>query len=203
MSQNILVFVEQMAGSFKKSAYEIVCEGRRLADSAGGTLTAAVFGAGVVETAGQLGQYGADKILVAEAPHLTDYTTDAYVDTLYGIIQKELPKALLAIASVCGKDLCARLAARLGSGLATECTALKIIDGQISATRSLYGGKVVAIISVGGNPAIASLRPNVVEIVKSAKAGAVETVAAADNRNRTRVVDKTFDSGSRVEFNRS
>ena len=195
-----MVYVEQVAGNFKKSAFEIVCEGRRLADLAGGTLTTAVFGAGVSEKVSELGRYGADKVLVADAPHLSDYTTDAYADTLYEIVQKESPRAVLAIASVCGKDLCARLSARLASGLANDCSALTIIDGRIAATRSLYGGKVLAEIAIGGAPAFVTLRPNVIEITENPKNGTVEAVVAAGDRNRTRVVERKFDSGGAVDL---
>jgi electron transfer flavoprotein alpha subunit len=200
MSQSVLVFAEQVDGSFRKSAFEVVSEGRRLADALAGELTAVVMGSGVAKMAAGLGDYGADKVLVADARELAEYTTDAYTDTLFKIIQSRAPQIVLAASSSYGKDLFARLAARLNTGLASECSALELDEQQLVVTRTLYGGKVVSRMRISGSPQMALLRPNAGKIVETDKAATVETVDAVVEKMRTRVVDKKVDAGGKVEL---
>jgi electron transfer flavoprotein alpha subunit len=90
-----------------------------------------------------------------------------------------------------GKDLAPRVAARLGAGLATDCTALRAEGGQLVATRPIYAGKVLAEVTWDKPPAVASLRPKIFEPAPpdAARSAAVEMfpapVAEADLRVRT------------------
>jgi len=200
MAQGVLVFAEQVDGSFRKIAYEAVSEGRRLADTLGDTVSAVVFGSGVDGIAGELAQYGADKILVGDDPALADYTTDAYTNMLFEVVKDTDPRILLFGASSRGKDLSARLAARLGVGLAMDCTALKLDGEKLIATRPMYGGKVLAEVALEGVPQMSAIRPNVMEIVQSSKAGDVEKVAISTGVVRTRVVEKRLEVASKVDL---
>jgi electron transfer flavoprotein alpha subunit len=200
MAQGVLVFAEQVDGSFRKIAYEAVSEGRRLADTLGETVTAVVLGSDVDGIAGELGKYGADKILVGDDPALTDYTTDAYTNVVFDVVKDNDPRILLLGASSRGKDLSARLAARLGVGLAMDCVALRLDGEKLIATRPMYGGKVFAEVALEGIPQMSAIRPNVMEIVEAAKAGDVERVGANTGAVKTRVVEKRLETASKVDL---
>ena len=200
MSQGVLVFAEQINGTFRKVTYEITSEGRRLADQLGETLTVVVLGSGVEETAGTLGKYGADKVLVGDDPNLADYTTDAYVNALFDIIKNTDSKIILFAASFQGKDLSARLATRLDTGLAMECIDLKIDGDSLVATRPMFGGKVFAEVVLSGTPQLAAIRPNVMKIDEVAKGGDVERFEPNVGEVKTRVVEKKLDTGSKVDI---
>ena len=200
MAQGVLVFAEQVDGSFRKIAYEAVSEGRRLADTLGETVTAVVLGSGVDGIAGELGKYGADKILVGDDPALTDYTTEAYTKVLFDIVKDNDPRILLLGASSQGKDLSARLAVRLGVGLAMDCITLKLDGEKLVATRPMYGGKVLAEVALEGVPQMSALRPNVTEIVEAAKTGDVERLPIDTGVVKTRVVEKRVETASRVDL---
>jgi electron transfer flavoprotein alpha subunit len=62
---------------------------------------------------------------------------------------------------------------KLATGMATDCTDVKIADGKLLAIRPMYAGKCFGEVVVTGTPQMASLRPNVFTIVENAKAGAV------------------------------
>ena len=194
MAQGVLVFAEQVDGSFRKIAYEAVSEGRRLADTLGATVTAVVLGSGVDEIAGELGQYGADKIVVGDDPAVADYTTDAYTNVLFDVVKDNDPRILLLGASSQGKDLSARLAMRLGVGLAMDCIALKLDGEKLVAVRHMYGGKVLAEVALEGIPQMSAIRPNVMEVVEAAKAGDVEKVAIDAGAVKTRLVEKRLEA---------
>lgn len=200
MSKGVLVFAEQANGRFRKIAYEVVSEGRRLADALGETMTAAVLGSGVEAFAGDLAKFGADRILIADDPALADYTTDAYTNVLADLIKTEEPKIFLTGASIQGKDLSARLAARLGAGLATECVKLRLENGQLIATRPVFGGKVLAEIALTGTPQMASLRPNVMPIAEIESHSVAEKISPAIGQIRTRVTEKKQISGVKADL---
>lgn len=200
MAQGVLVFAEQVDGIFRKIAYEAVSEGRRLADTLGDTVSAVVFGSGVEGIAGELAQYGADKIFVGDDPALADYTTDAYTNMLFEVVKDNDPRILLFGASSRGKDLSARLAARLGVGLAMDCIALKLDGEKLIATRPMYGGKVLAEVALEGVPQMSAIRPNVMEIVQSSKAGDLEKVAIKTDVVKTRVVEKRLEVASKIDL---
>ena len=200
MAQGVLVLAEQVDGSFRKIAYEVVSEGRRLADTLGETVSAVVLGSGVERIAVELGKYGADKILVGDDPALADYTTDAYTNVLFDIVKDNDPRILLLGASSQGKDLSGRLAARLGVGLAIDCIALKLDGEKLIATRPIYGGKVHAEVALEGIPQMSAVRSNVMEIVEAQKAGDVEKVTISPGVVKTRIVEKRLEAASKVDL---
>jgi electron transfer flavoprotein alpha subunit len=200
MAQGVLVLAEQFEGSFRKMAYEVLSEGKRLADALGEPLTGLVLGSGVESMAAQLAKYGADKILVGDDSALADYTTDAYANVLCDIVKGHDPKILLLGASTRGKDLSARLSARLDTGLAMDCIALRVDGDTLIATRPLFGGKVLAEVAIQGTPALAAIRPNVMEVVEAEKATAVEKVPVNVGVAKTKVLEKKLEAAAKVDL---
>ena len=195
MTQSVLVVAEQVEGVFRKVTFEVLSAGRQLAGQLGGSVDVVVLGSGIEGMAADLGQYGAEKILVADDPALADFTTEAYTNALAGIVGQVQPAVILLGATTQGKDLGARLSARLNAALATDAVGLQVEDGQVVATRPMYGGKVLADVVLSGAPVIVSVRPNTQTISKEAGAGAVEKVAAEVGDLSSKVVGKQFESG--------
>jgi len=200
MAQGVLALAEQFEGSFRKMAYETLSEGRRLADALGEPLTGVVLGSGVEAMAADLAQYGADKVLVGDDAALADYTTDAYANVLFHIVKDHEPKILLLGASSRGKDLAARLSARLDSGLAMDCTALRVDGDTLVATRPMFGGKVLAEVAIQGTPQVAAIRPNVMAVVEAQKVPAVEKVPVDVGLAKTKVVEKKLEAGAKMDL---
>ena len=121
MSQGVLAIAEQVEGVFRKVTYEALSEGRRIADRLNCDLTALVLGAEIENISKELNQYGADRIIVAQSPALSEYLTDAYTTVIADCITKENPAVVILGASTQGKDLSARLSARLNAPLAMDC----------------------------------------------------------------------------------
>lgn len=200
MAQGVLVLAEHFDGTFRKMAYEALSEGRRLADALGEPLTGVVLGSGVEAMAADLAKYGADRILVGDDAALADHTTDPYPNVLFDIVKDHDPKILLLGASSRGKDLAARLSARLDAGLAMDCIALRVDGDTLVATRPMFGGKVLAEVAIQGTPQVAAIRPNVMEVVEAQKATAVEKVSVKVGAARTKVVEKKLEAGAKVDL---
>ena len=194
MPNAILAVAEQRDGKFRKVTYEVVSEGRRMADSLGAELIAVVLGAGVEAAAGELGTYGADKVLVVDQPVLAEMTTDAYTNVIAEIAGNEDAEVVVIGASAQGKDLAARLAARLNASLAMDCVAVQVSDGNVAATRPMYGGKILAEVALEGSPKIVATRPNAIRIDENPKDGAVEKLSIDPGANRLRFVEKKLET---------
>lgn len=181
MIKGVCVITEFRNSAFRQVSFEVASEGRRLADALGEPLTAIALGDGVTAAAADLGHYGVEKVYVVDWPELKDYLAETYVPVIAEILQNLQPKVVLSAASIDGKDLSARLAARLGAGLAQDCTKLLIEDGTLKAKRPVYAGKVYAWCAWadGAYPQMASCRPNVMacSLIDASKSASVETPA--------------------------
>lgn len=195
MTQCVLVVAEQVDGAFRKVTFEALGAARQIAAQMNAEAVVAVLGSGDESVATELGKYGAAAVILADNPALAEFTTDAYCNALADIIQQKQPAVVLIGATSQGKDLAARLAARLDAPLAMDCVALNVEGEQVLATRNMYGGKIVAQVTLAGAPAIAAIRPNTLPITEAAGSAAVEKVAVEVGEVFTQVVGKQLEAG--------
>ena len=205
MAQGVWTIVEQRDGEIRKITYEIVSEGRRLADELGQALTVVLLGSGIKDKAAELGHYGADRVLVADDSRLGTYTTDAYVSVISQLAKAEDPAIILMGASSQGKDLSARLSARMGVGMAQDCTVFSLKDGNLVAIRPTYAGKAYARVTFEDSwPQMATARPNVMSIGEPDTSRSTEVVDASfnleDSAVMTKVVEVRKDESGKVDL---
>ncbi len=191
---SILVFAEQRDGSLKKAAVEAVSEGRRVADQLGAELHVALLGSGLDSLAGGLEGWGIDQLHTADHPDLRYYSAEGYSLVLAAMIGQLSPSVVLLPATAMGKDVAPRVAAICGAGLATDCTALSVEDGRLTAQRPVYAGKAIATVRWAGETMqMATLRPNVFAAStrdgSGAPAAAPFTVEGLEGKIRARVRD--------------
>ncbi|MBW2086741.1 MAG: electron transfer flavoprotein subunit alpha/FixB family protein [Deltaproteobacteria bacterium] len=205
MAEGIWFVAEQRDSELRKVSFEVASAARRLADEIGTNVTGVLLGAGVAGEADKLGAYGADKVFVVEDDALQQYTTDAYTAAIANLVKENDPAILLIPASVQGKDLSARLAARLGVGLAMDCIELKLnADKKLVARRPIYAGKAMAEIIPAGDPQIATSRPNVMDLVEpdeSKKPEVVNVPFSVDaSELKTKVTEVLKEESGKIEL---
>ncbi|MBW1979641.1 MAG: electron transfer flavoprotein subunit alpha/FixB family protein [Deltaproteobacteria bacterium] len=205
MAQGVCIIGECRHGTFRRVSFEVASEGRRLADALGEPLWAIVLGEGVAQAAPDLGNYGVEKVYLVDDPLLQEYRAETYVPVVAEIVQSLSPKIVLFSADVDGKDLSARVAARLGAGLATDCTELKIEGGALRAKRPMYAGKVFGWYGWAADvwPQLASCRPNTMDCLQpdtSQKAAVEKPNVAIPKGNLTSVVSVEEDTSGRVDL---
>jgi electron transfer flavoprotein alpha subunit len=205
MAEGIWIVAEQREGDLRKISYELVSEGRRLADQLGQPLTAVLLGSHIKDKASELGKYGADKVLVADDERLGTYTTDAYTSVIAELAQKHEPAIILLGASVQGKDLSGRLAAKLGVGVAQDCVEFSLEGGTLVAKRPIYAGKAYATVTYTDSvPQIATARPNVLELNEPDESRSVEVADAEfsldDSQLKTVVVEFQQEEGVKIDL---
>lgn len=186
--QDIWVFCEQRDGKLMNTDFELISEGRKLANERGSKLVGILLGHNIQNLAKELGGYGADKVIICENPALEVYTTDAYTKVLCDLAMDKKPDVLLLGASNIGRDLGPRCAARLHTGLTADCTHLDINmdhyinflknsstldldsmtfdmhDQNLKMTRPAFGGHLMAtIICPRFRPCMSTIRPGVMK----------------------------------------
>ncbi|MCX7983620.1 MAG: electron transfer flavoprotein subunit alpha/FixB family protein [Bacteroidetes bacterium] len=157
----ILAFAEQRNGKFKKAAFEVVSVAYTLAQQTGGEVIALVIGDSIDGIASELGEYGAHRVLVVQDPKLALYSPIAYARIIVEMAARENATVVLLSATALGKDCAPRVAVKLNAGLAADCIAVDIQDGDIRATRPMYGGKVLADVKITTPVKVLTIRPNV------------------------------------------
>jgi electron transfer flavoprotein alpha subunit len=160
----IWVVAEIAENKLRPVTFELVGRGIQLADQLNGYVAALVVGSEVSQYAGELAAYGADKIYLADAPALASYSTDLYAAVLADAIRTYDPYAVLIPSTANGRDLAPRVAARLNIGLTGDCIGLDI-DGQgrLVQLKPAFGGNVVAPILTKTRPAMATVRPGMLQ----------------------------------------
>ncbi len=199
----VMVIAEVKEGRVKKSSFEVTTAARGLSDQAGGDVSVALAGSGIEGLAGEFGTYGADRVYLLDDPKLAQYSTEGFSAALAKLIEETAPDVVLAANSIQARDLLPRLAARLGSGLMTDCIEIAIEDGHLTGLCPVYGGKARAKNRcVGEKPHFATIRPNVIpgEAADPPRSAAVEKVAPALEAVRTTVLDEIRETGGNVEL---
>ncbi len=202
MAKGVWIVAEQRDGAFRKISFELASTARKLADQLGEEVCAVLCGSGIEGIAGQLGKYGVDKVFVADHPSLEPYTTDAHALAVAKAVKENDPAILLLGASTQGKDLSGRLTGKLATGLATDCTDVKIADGRLLAVRPMYAGKCFGEVAVSSFPQMATLRPNVFAVAENPKAAAVVKFDPGLDAGqlKTKVLEVQKDTSGKVDL---
>ena len=189
---SVWVCLEQTGGKIAGVSYEMLSGARKLANELSGEVCAVLMGHQVQAQAKEAFAYGADKVYVCDNENLEHYNTGAYCKVLEKLVKENEPEILLLAATTNGRDLAGRLASRLETGLAADCTALALEDGQLVATRPTYGGNIMAeVVFPEKRPAMCTIRGNAMskDDPDASKTGEVITVAydVDDAELRTKV----------------
>jgi len=161
MPNEIWVFAEQQDGKVRKVVFELLTASTEFSKKTGQEVAAILLGSGLQDAVNNLKRF-ADKIYLFDDPGFTPYTSDIYLANIAELVMEHQPSILLGGATSTGKDLFPRLAMRLQTGYAPDCTGLAIReDGRLVATRPLFGGKVFAeVIFSEAKPQMAAVRNN-------------------------------------------
>ncbi|KQC09190.1 MAG: electron transfer flavoprotein subunit alpha [Smithella sp. SDB] len=200
MAKGIFVIAEQRDGALRKVSFELASAARKLADQTGDEVSAILLGSGVENIAAELGKFGVDKVFVGDNAALEPYITEAHAQVVAKILKDNDAAIALFGASVQGKDLSARVAAKLAGGLATDCTDVKIDGGKFVAIRPMYAGKCFGEVVFNTTPAMASLRPNVFAAVENAKTAAVTKVDVAVDAQKSKILEVQKDTSGKVDL---
>ena len=187
MSNNVLAFAESRGGDLRRAALEAVTAARAVADVRGGAVHAILFGApGIGAHAARLGAHGADCVIVVEHAAFAHNNPEAVAATIAARMGAGYG-AFICAASATGKDIAPRVAAKLKVPVASDAIAMTATATSITVTHPGYTGKILQTLTLTATPAVVSVRPGSFLPKENAKAGTVETLAAAGDPAASRV----------------
>ena len=156
---DIFVLVEHRQGKIRDITYEMLGVGEKIAAQQGASLVAVLLGHGVKNVAEELA-YRASRVLIIEGEQLENFNSLQYQNILSGLYSKHQPFLTLIGHTAFGMDLAPRVSVELGLPLATDCIGLSAEGTRLIATRSMYGGKVQARVTLRESPGyLATIRP--------------------------------------------
>ena len=165
--QGVWVFIEHERGEVHPVSWELLGEGRKLADTLGVTLSGVVLGAPGTQTqrfCEEAFHHGADRCYRMQDPVLGSYRNQPFTKGLTDLVNAYQPEILLLGATTQGRDLAGSVATTLKTGLTADCTELKIDmeNRTLAASRPTFGGSLLCtILTLNYRPQMATVRPRV------------------------------------------
>jgi electron transfer flavoprotein alpha subunit len=164
--KDVWVFCEQKKGKIQSISWELLGEGKKLAEKLNGNLCGVLIGNNVEEEAQAVIHRGAKKVYLVDAPELGNYLDEPYTNVLVELIKEHKPEVLLCGASTIGRSLISRVAVKIDAGLTADCTGLDIDEKEkiLLQTRPAFGGNIMAtIITPNHRPQMATVRHKVMK----------------------------------------
>ena len=205
--KGVYIYAQQVDNKLSDIAFELVGKAKELAADLNTEVTAVLLGSNVKALATELGEYGADKVIVVDNPALETYRTAPYAQALVSVINEYKPEIMLVGATAIGRDLGPTVSARVKTGLTADCTKLEIGDFPINAmpgqeqkhnqllmTRPAFGGNTIATIACPDNrPQMATVRPGVMQKLPKEAGRAAEVIeynpALEENNRYVEIMD--------------
>ena len=168
MPKSIWVYLEQDGKELNEVSQEILGKGKNLADKLGYELTAVCLGEKLLNQLDNIATFGPYRILVAENELLNEYSCDGFTRVLTDLIREEKPEIGLFGESAKTMEFVPRIAAKLKCPFINNCTILDVgSNGELDASRPLYGGRVYGTFSIGvGSPQLFLFKAGVLGIDK-------------------------------------
>jgi electron transfer flavoprotein alpha subunit len=163
----VWVIIEYTNGKVAPVAWELLGEGRKLANAIGCGLCGVITGHMVDSVIPEAFAYGAEKVYVIDHPVLKDYRTEPYAEAITSLVKKYQPEIILMGATSMGRDVFPAIATKLQTGLTADCTVLGIDPETklLQQTRPAFGGNIMAtILCRTRRPQMSTVRPRVMEM---------------------------------------
>ncbi|MFZ3171469.1 MAG: electron transfer flavoprotein subunit alpha/FixB family protein [Carboxydocellales bacterium] len=197
----VWVFANIRGGSFRKVIFEMLGEGRKIANHLGEELTAVLLGNDIASFANILAEYGADKVLIAEDTSLGTYTTDAFAKVTADLIKEGQPSVVMFAHNAIGKDLAPAVAQKIGAGQVSDVIQVIYAD-QLAFRRPIYAGKAFANVVFNTKPMITTIRAKMFEAAEPQAGRSAEVIKTSPSVSDIRQVvrDVVRKASVRVEL---
>ncbi|MDI3402385.1 electron transfer flavoprotein subunit alpha/FixB family protein [Streptomyces cavernicola] len=170
----VLVYVDHVDGAVRKPTLELLTLARRI-----GEPVAVALGAGAADTAAELAEHGATRVLTADAPEFADYLVVPKVDALQAAYEAVQPAAVLVPPPAEGKEIAARLAVRIKSGIITDAVDLEAGEEGPVATQSAFAASYTTKSRITQGTPVITVKPNSAAVEAAPAAGAVEALSVS------------------------
>jgi electron transfer flavoprotein alpha subunit len=150
----VLVLVDHLDGTVRKTTAELLTIARRI-----GEPSAVFIGPGYEAAKDTVAQFGAAKVYLAQGPELDDFLVAPKAEVVAEVAVASSPAAVLISSTPDGKEIAARLAIKLGSGIITDAND---VSADLTATQSVFAGNYTVTSKVSHGVPIITVKPNAV-----------------------------------------
>ncbi len=182
----IWVACELVDGALAGVSAQLLSQARELSQDLGGSVAAFIAGSGLDQAREDAARFGADLVVMADDDRLDPYATLPHARVLVDALRRFAPDVVLLGATSTGRDLAPRVAARLDTGLAADCTDLVIEDWQrrgetfpdlLQQIRPAMGSSVLATcVCPRTRPQMATVRPGVFSATEAPRRSRFEAI---------------------------
>jgi electron transfer flavoprotein alpha subunit len=187
----VLIIAEQQPdGGLRKATLNAITAGKSLADKAGAELHLVLLSKDPSKVAEELKGTGAKVIHTAAAPEFEHYLAETFTPAI-AELANSLGATYVGMASTAmGKDLMPRLAARLKAAMATDVTAFNGSGADVTFTRPMWAGNVIAEVKLTTPVKVFSLRATEFPAAATGQGAAeVKAFSPKVEASRTKFVD--------------
>ena len=190
----ILVLADSPKGQLKKGSFEAVTYGKKVADAMGTQCAALVLGS--ADDAGQLGQYGASKVIHLNNDQLNNFDSQTYTAVIADVAKQLDAKVVVVSHSSTGKSLVGRLAVRLDAGSVAGVNQLPTVDGGFKVKKNVFSGKAIAEYEISSPVKVLSLMGNSIPVEATGAAVAAESMDVNIPASKIMVKDRKTIEGT-------
>ena len=190
----ILVLADSPKGQLKKGSFEAVTYGKKVADAMGTQCAALVLGS--ADDAGQLGQYGASKVIHLNNDQLNNFDSQTYTAVIADVAKQLDAKVVVVSHSSTGKSLVGRLAVRLDAGSVAGVNQLPTVDGGFKVKKNVFSGKAIAEYEISSPVKVLSLMGNSIPVEATGAAVAAESMDVNIPASKIMVKDRKTMEGT-------
>ncbi|MGO1058905.1 electron transfer flavoprotein subunit alpha/FixB family protein [Planococcus sp. FY231025] len=199
MSKKVLVLAETREGALRNVSFEAIAAAKQV--SGGGEVVAVLLGDAVSDFGQELVNYGADRVVTVEHPHLKHYTSDGYGQAFMAVVEQESPEALVFGHTAVGKDLSPKIASKLQTGLISDVTAIEGEGDDAVFIRPIYSGKAFEKVKNKEGIAFITVRPNnIAPLAKEERSGEVSSLSVDITNLRTIIKNVVRKSAEGVDL---
>ncbi|GAB6174725.1 electron transfer flavoprotein subunit alpha [Paradesulfitobacterium aromaticivorans] len=192
----VWVIIEYKHGEVAPVSWELLGEGRKLADAIGCGLCGVIVGHEVEPVIAEAFAYGAEKVYIVDDPVLKYFRTEPYAEAMTDLIRKYQPEIVLMGATAMGRDVFPAVATRMQTGLTADCTVLSVDPETklLLQTRPAFGGNIMATIQCKKQrPQMSTVRPRVMAMPERVEGRQGEVIrqelGITEDQVRTKVVE--------------
>jgi electron transfer flavoprotein alpha subunit len=173
---SVLIYTENWDGKFKKSTFELLSYGSRVAEMLNTSATALSIGDVDIVELQKLGKYGVNKIISVRGNELNILDNQVYARTIADFSGKEGATVVVLSNNNSGKALAPRLAVRLKAGLGAGVSKLPLTTTPFVVHKRAYSGNAFAHLTIRTEIRVLTLAQNSFELIEKDAGATIENV---------------------------
>ena len=168
---SVLVFADSSEGKFKKTAFEVVSYGKKVAEQLGTTIVVLTINA---TDSSELHAYGAEKIITVSSESLGTFNAKQYASIVTEVAKQHTATVVVLDSSIDGLYLAPIVAVNLEAGYASNTVSLPSSTSPFTVKRKAFSNKAFSDTVIATETKVIGLAKNSFGIHENTSTGSSE-----------------------------